>query len=259
MSLLQVKNLSFSYQTQRLIFGGVNFALAKGEILSILGPNGAGKSTLLNCLANLLKPSAGEILLEGRPISSLKPKEVARSIGYVPQNHNPAYAFTVKDFAVMGRAPYLSAFARPSAADYELTDQVLTELRISHLAAKPYTEISGGERQMATIARVLVQQPAIILMDEPTAHLDYGNQLRTLRMVRELAKRGYTVIITTHQPDQVLMLGGYAGILGPDGILEFGKAKEILQEETLTRIYNTPIKLVQVAETARKLCVPVEI
>lgn len=259
MKLLEVNDLAFSYNLQRPIFGGVNFSLDKGEIMSILGPNGAGKSTLLNCLANLIKPSGGKILLNGSLINSIKSYEVARKIGYVPQIHIPAYAYTVRDYAVMGRAPYLGMFTRPSANDYDLVNNALEMLQISHLADNAYTEISGGERQLATIARVIVQQPDIILLDEPTAHLDYGNQLRTIKMIKKLADRGYSIIITTHQPDHVIMLEGYAGILGYDGFMEFGKAKEILQEELLTKLYNTKIKLVQVSEVERKLCVPVDL
>ena len=258
MKLLEVKDLAFSYNLQRRIFSGVNFSLDKGEIMSILGPNGAGKSTLLNCLANLLKPSGGKILLDGNLLSSIKPYEVARKIGYVPQIHTPAYAFSVRDFVVMGSAPYLGMFSRPSANDYDLVNKALEMLQIAHLADKAYTKISGGERQLATIARVIVQQPDIILLDEPTAHLDYGNQLRTIKMIKKLADRGYSIIITTHQPDHVIMLEGYAGILGYDGVMEFGNSKEILQEELLTKLYNTKIKLVQVSEVGRRLCVPVD-
>lgn len=257
--LLEVKNLKFSYNMERKIFDEVSFGLDKGEILSILGPNGAGKSTLLNCLANLLKPSEGQIVLDGKRISTLKPYEVAQKIGYVPQIHTPTYAYTVREFVVMGRAPYLGMFARPSAKDYDLADEALEMLNISHLADKAYTEISGGERQQATIARVIVQQPDIIMLDEPTAHLDYGNQVRTIKMIRKLAKKGYSIIMTTHQPNHAIILGGYTGILGYNGVMEIGEAKEILCEELLTKIYNMKIKLVQVKEVGRELCVPIDL
>lgn len=256
MKLLEVNDLAFSYNAQRTIFSGVTFSLDKGEIMSVLGPNGSGKSTLLNCLANLLKPTGGKIILNGNSLHSLKPHEIARKMGYVPQIHTPAYPFTVRDFAVMGRAPHLRMFSRPSMNDYELVRQALETLQIAHLADKAYTEISGGERQLATIARVIVQQPDIILLDEPTAHLDYGNQLRTIKMIKKLADKGYSIIITTHQPDHVMMLEGYAGVIGYDGCMQFGKTKEILHEDLLTKLYNTKIRLIEVAEAERKLCVP---
>jgi iron complex transport system ATP-binding protein len=256
--LLEVVNLGFSYNAQRRIFQGVDFSLSEGEIMSILGPNGAGKSTLLNCVANLLKPTEGEILLEGAPLHSIKPNEVARIIGYVPQIHIPAYEFTVRDFVVMGRAPYIGAFSKPSDNDYVMVEDALKMLQISHLADKIYTEISGGERQLATIARAIVQKPKIILLDEPTAHLDYGNQLRAVNLIKKLAGMGFSIIITTHQPDHAMMLEGYTGIMNYNGVMIFGETKEVVKEELLTKLYNTKIKLISVPEVKRKLCIPLE-
>lgn len=186
--ILQVKDLSFRYDSSRRIFQNVNFELDKGEILSILGTNGAGKSTLLNCLAGLFRPESGEILLGGRSMKTMSMGDVAKTVGYVPQIHTPAYAYTVREFTVMGRTPYIGAFATPSKEDYRIADEALERMNISHIAGKSYTEISGGERQQVTIARALTQQPQIILLDEPTAHLDYGNQYRVVQMIKELAQ-----------------------------------------------------------------------
>ena len=185
--ILEVSNLGFHYHNSRTIFREVSFSVDKGEVLSILGPNGSGKSTLLNCIANLYKPVSGQILLNGKPVSRMNLRDVARVIGYVPQIHTPAYAFTVREFAVMGRTPYIGAFTTPSAEDYRIADEALERMGITHLRDKPYTEISGGERQQVTIARVIAQQPQLILLDEPTAHLDYGNQHRVVQMIRKLA------------------------------------------------------------------------
>lgn len=254
--LLQVKGLNFAYQTGRQIFSQVNFSLDKGEILSILGPNGAGKSTLLNCLANLLKPSQGDVFLGGRAVKSMAAFEIAQKLGYVPQIYTPTYAYTVREFTVMGRAPYMGMFTRPKAEDYKLADEALEMLNIAHLADKPCTEISGGERQQATIARVIVQQPDIIMLDEPTSHLDFGNQIKTLKIIKELAKQGFGIIMTTHQPDHAILLAGYVGVLDYGGILKFGAAQEILTEEFLSKIYNIPVKIVQVNEVNRKVCIP---
>ena len=123
-------------------------------------------------------------------------REVARVIGYVPQIHTPAYAFTVREFAVMGRTPYIGAFTVPGVEDYRIADEALERMGIAHLRDKPYTEISGGERQQVTIARVIAQKPQLILLDEPTAHLDYGNQHRVVQMARQLAAEGYALIMT---------------------------------------------------------------
>lgn len=162
--ILEVKNLSFHYHNSRMIFQEVNFNLDNGEILSILGPNGSGKSTLLNCIANIYKPTSGEILLNGNLISKMSLRNIAQVIGYVPQIHIPAYAYTVREFTVMGRTPYIGAFKTPSKMDYKIADDTLERLGIGSLRDKPYTEISGGERQLTLIARVITQKPKIILL-----------------------------------------------------------------------------------------------
>ena len=253
--ILEVKDLSFSYHRGRTIFRDVNFGLDKGEILTILGPNGAGKSTLLNCLTNLLRPTSGEVLLEGKNIRDIALKDVAKIIGYVPQTHTPAYGYTVRDFVVMGRAPYLGMFQKPSEEDFTMVDQVLESMNIRKLADRPYTEISGGERQQASIARVIVQKPKIIMFDEPTNHLDYGNQLRAVGMVKDLAKQGYAVVMTTHMPDHAILLGGKAAILDRDGKLQVGTAEDILQEPLLRSIYQSDLHILYLKELGRKVCV----
>ena len=169
----------------------------KGEILTILGANGAGKSTLLNCLANILEPYSGKILVNGASIHDMSLKKAAQLIGYVPQNHAPVYDYSVRDFIVMGRAPHLGMLEKPSENDYAIVDEVIRELGIEKLADKAYTQISGGERQQALIGRAIAQQPEIIMFDEPTNHLDYGNQLRMVHKIKNLSKKDYTVIMTT--------------------------------------------------------------
>ncbi len=253
--ILEVENLAYRYHNGPAIFQDINFRLEQGEILSILGTNGAGKSTLLNCLGNLYTPCTGEIRLDGTSMRRLPLTQVSRLVGYVPQIHYPVYAYSVRNFVVMGRTPYIGAFSRPKKEDYEKADQALEKLHISHLAEKAYTEISGGERQQVTIARALAQEPKVILLDEPTAHLDYGNQIRTVRLIRELADEGYGVIMTTHNPDHVLMLGGKVGVLDREGRMEFGDAGVILTEEKLSRLYQVRLRLVQVEGLDREACV----
>lgn len=254
--ILEVKDLAFSYHNDhsRMLFQDVNFTLGKGEILSILGANGAGKSTLLNCLANLLQPAKGQILLNGNSLVQSSLKHIARTIGYVPQSHTPAYAYSVEEFIVMGRAPYLGMCAQPQENDYRLVRQAMEDLGITHLSDRPYTELSGGERQQVIIARAMVQQPDIIMLDEPTNHLDYGNQLRMIQLIKRLARKGYGVIITSHMPDHVLLLGGLVGMLGTDGRLQVGNTEEIMTEENLKRLYDIDVHMVYVKEVGRKVC-----
>ena len=253
--ILQVKDLSFRYDSSRRIFQNVSFELDKGEVLSILGTNGAGKSTLLNCLAGLFRPESGEILLGGRSMKTMSMGDVAKIVGYVPQIHTPAYAYTVREFTVMGRTPYIGAFATPSKEDYRIADEALERMNISHIAGKSYTEISGGERQQVTIARALTQQPQIILLDEPTAHLDYGNQYRVVQMIKELAQEGYALIMTTHNPEHAVILDGKVAILNREGILGVGQAADSLNGETLSRLYGLNIKTVYDPDAGRNICV----
>lgn len=253
--ILEVKDLGFRYDRGRPIFRDVSFEVKQGEILSILGPNGSGKSTLLNCIANLYSPEAGEIFLNGQPMSRMNLREVARVIGYVPQIHTPAYAFTVREFAVMGRTPYIGAFTVPGAEDYRIADEALERMGIAHLRDKPYTEISGGERQQVTIARVIAQKPQLILLDEPTAHLDYGNQHRVVQMARQLAAEGYALIMTTHNPDHAIILNGKVAILNREGELFVGQTAQTLSSETLSSLYGLAIKTKYDSDARRTVCV----
>lgn len=255
--IVEAKNINFSYQKNgRQILNDVSLSLKEGEVMSILGPNGAGKSTLLNLIATLLTPDTGEIFLCGKDTKKMKPKEVASILSYVPQTHTPAFSYTVFNFVLMGRAPKVGMFEKPKAEDFKLVEEVLEEVGILKLANKPYTEISGGERQQATIARALVQEPKAILFDEPTAHLDFGNQIKTLRTIKHLSEKGYAVIMTTHNPDHAIMLGGTTAILDKQGKLTVGPAEEIITEQTLKEVYDTKLKLSYFDEAGRLVCIP---
>lgn len=253
--ILQVENLKFAYPGQKKLFEHINLSVGKGQIFSILGANGAGKSTLLSCIANLLTPAEGTVKLNGKPADSLPLPEIAKVIGYVPQNHNPAYGYLVKDYAVMGRAPYLGTFQQPGKKEYDKVYEVLEEFDILHLAEKPYTELSGGERQKVSIARAVIQEPQLIMLDEPANHLDYGNQLRMIKQIKKLADKGFAVIITSHMPDHVLLLGGNAGILHNDGTLTSGRAEEMITEESMRELYQIDVRLVYEQSLNRTVCI----
>ena len=255
--IYEINNLSFTYpQADNSVLNDVSLTLAEGAILSILGPNGAGKSTLLNCMAGLLKPTHGEIKLFGQDLSTMTFREIAQVVGYVQQIHTPAYGYSVLHFVTMGRAPRIGMFGRPGEADQKAAWDALEALEITYLAYKPYTEISGGEMQKVAIARAMVQEPKVILFDEPTAHLDSGNQLRVLNIIRDMAERGYSVVMTTHNPDHALLLGGDVAILGRDGRLQCGSCHEIITEELLLEIYNARLCLIPVPELGRVACIP---
>lgn len=253
--IYEVRNLTFSYpQSQRQILVGANLTLKKGEILCILGPNGAGKTTLLNCMAGLLSPQKGSVTLCGKDMSKLTPAEVSRLCAYVPQLHTPAFDYRVLDFVMMGRTPNMGALQKPKASDESFCMKVMEEMGIGHLANKSYINLSGGERQQLLIARAIVQEPEVILFDEPTAHLDYGNQQRVLMRVKEMSQEGYSIIITTHNPDHALLLGGRVAIVDRNGEITQGTCEEMITEDRLSSIYHIKTKLLWVEELGRTVC-----
>lgn len=251
---LRIAKLGFAYPNGKQIFTEVNFSLKKGEIFTILGPNGAGKSTLLNCIGNLSEPTQGGIFLEKDNIKDLTLRQFAKRIGYVPQIHQPTYAFTVEEFVAMGRTPYLSAFKKLALQDHRIIEEAMELVRITHLRSKAYTQLSGGERQLVTIARAIAQEPDFILLDEPTAHLDFGNQIKTMKLVKKLSDRGYGIIMTTHNPDQVFFIGGRVGVLNRSGVFEIGVVDQYLSEDLLSRLYNEPVHLFYSDQLNRNIC-----
>lgn len=252
--IYELNALSFAYPGGRRVLDQVSLTLKRGEVLSILGPNGAGKSTLLGCMMGMLPVSEGVVRLDGRDLKQMGAREIAKLVSYVPQNHSPVFGYTVFEFVLMGRAPLIPTLARPGEADRAAAREALAQMGLSRLTDRPYTEISGGERQQAVIARAIVRRPQAVLFDEPTAHLDFGNQLRTLRMLKELSRQGYAVVVTTHNPDHAILLGGRAAVLDRGGRLTVGDTGEILREDLLCRVYQTDLKLRYVAELDRMVC-----
>lgn len=253
--IFEVRDLVFSYPGyDSRVLDSASLVLGRGEVLCVLGPNGSGKTTLLSCMAGLLTPESGTIRLCGRDLRDMKVREIASLIGYVPQLHTPAFDYRVIDFVLMGRASATGMFGRPGPEDEQKCMEVLESMDLGHLAYKSYLDISGGERQQLLIARAIVQEPAAVLFDEPTAHLDYGNQHRVLRRIKEMAAEGYSVVITTHNPDHALLLGGRAAIVCRDGSIEQGDSADILTEERLREVYGMDIRIRYIEELGRTAC-----
>ncbi len=187
------------------VLKGISLTVETGEVLCILGPNGTGKTTLFKSILGLLKLQAGSLKLDGKELSVLSRAQVARLIGYIPQAHQPPFPFKVMDVILMGRTAHLGLFASPGKRDREIAEEVIESLNIRHLQDKIYTQISGGEKQLVLIARALTQKPRILVMDEPTAALDFGNQLMVLSQIQKLAKRGLGIIMASHFPDHALL------------------------------------------------------
>ena len=254
LSQIEGRHLFYAYERGRTILQDVSFFFRSGEIVSILGPNGAGKTTFLNCLANLIAPERGEILLNGRDIRRIPLREVAKEIGYVPQIIVPTFDFSVLEYVVTGCAPRLGTFSRPKHENYDMAMESIRRMGIEKLCNRSYSQISGGERQQVSIARALAQRPAFILMDEPTAHLDYGNQIKVLKTIRSLKEEGYGVILITHNPDHALLLQDQVAVLDRTGRLQAGRDVDILQEHALSELYETPLKLFYDERLQRKVC-----
>ena len=191
--ILEVKDLSFSYNSRSKVLEGVSFDIEKGEIFSVLGPNGSGKTTLLKCLNGILKPPSGKINLENIDISRLSVSELAKHIAYVPQIHRPVFSYTVLDIVAMGRNPYIGDFSLPGKKDTDIAIEKLKLLEICHLKNRSYTDLSGGEMQLVMIARALTQEPEILLLDEPISHLDFRNQIRVMQIVKKLLTTTYNL------------------------------------------------------------------
>ncbi len=251
---LVVKDLSYAYPNGRKILENINFSLNDGDILSIIGPNGAGKSTLLNCLCGVFTPKTGEIIIDGIDISQAKVETVAKHVGYMRQNTDIVYDFKVRDVVLMGRAPYVGPLSLPSAQDKKTADEAIVSMGIDNLSDRLYTELSGGEKQKVLIARLITQQPRVIVMDEPTSALDYGNQRRTLDIIRDLSSKGYVIIMTTHNPDHALQVGGKVALISKDRDFVFGDGKDILKSETLSKLYGVNIRAEYVESFGREIC-----
>ena len=254
---IEVKDLSFSYSDSAKVFTDINFTLCKGEIFTILGANGAGKTTLLNCIVNQLTPDNGEIKINGQSIRSMSKNEFAKIVAYVPQFHQPIFPYSVLSFVTMGRAPYLRIYNTPLERDTHIAIQMIELLGISHLAEKSYLEISGGERQLVMIAQALAQEPDFLIFDEPTSHLDFGNQIRTLRLIDQLSKDGYGIILTSHHPDHSLMFNHTVAVMHEDTFIALASAQEVITRENMEKIYGIQVEIETLPKLSRKICLPI--
>ena len=254
--MLAAHDLAFGFASRR-VGSGVTMTLQRGESLALLGGNGAGKTTLLRTLLGLLAPLEGRVDVDGVPIASLGAAARARKLAYVAPPHSPAYAFTVTAAVLMGRASHLGTFARPGRTDYAAAAEALATLSIAALANRPITELSGGERQLVMIARAIAQQAPILVLDEPTASLDFGNRVRVLRELDRLRARGMTILFSTHEPDQALAHADRALLLADGRPFALDTADRALTAANIERLYGMPVRLLPV-DGRRFACVPIE-
>jgi iron complex transport system ATP-binding protein len=254
--MLRVEDLAFGYG-RRNVGAGVSFGLDAGEVLCLLGPNGGGKTTLFKTLLGLLPVRAGRVELDGADLFRRSRREIARTVASVPQAHAAYFPFTVREVVVMGRASRLGPFASPGPSDAAAAERALATLGIGHLADRVYTEISGGERQLALIARALSGEPRLLIMDEPTASLDFGNQARVLGQIRRLARAGIAVLFSTHDPDHALLCADRVIALHDGRLAACGPPAATVTPALLRLIYGIDVVVTPVPGVAAPICAPV--
>lgn len=247
--IISLDHLRFSYDGPHAdVLNDLSLDIPAGTITAILGPNGAGKTTLLHVILGLLKPHAGQVVIEGRPQAGYSRAELSRRVGLVLQTEHTPFNFTVFEYVLLGRTPYLGMLSMPSDEDYRVAQQALEALQLEPLAHRSITELSGGERQMVMLARAIAQQTPILLLDEPTAHLDLSNKGRFLQMLRALAGRGVTIIFTTHEPEVAVSAARYLVLMRAGQVLDSGPLTRLLTAEKLSATYGVPIRVVQVGD-----------
>ncbi|NLC26709.1 MAG: ABC transporter ATP-binding protein [Fastidiosipila sp.] len=255
---LEIKNLSFSYG-ERKVLDGISFELEEGSLVCLLGANGSGKSTLFSCILQFLPKYEGSIKLDGEELSELSTKRRAEQIAYIPQSHIPVFNFSCLEVVLMATQSNKSIFYIPDQEAEDIARESLRRVGLSGFEDRGYARISGGERQLVLIARALAQGSKFLIMDEPTSSLDYGNQMRILSMVRELANDGYTIFLSTHHPDQALLFSDQVILLHEGNIMSQGRADQVLSSENLSTIYGLDVELVPFMGGKMFTCIPMQV
>ncbi|WP_312283770.1 ABC transporter ATP-binding protein [Candidatus Igneacidithiobacillus taiwanensis] len=250
--MLSASRLAYAYGN-RMVLEDVSLTLAAGESVALLGANGSGKSTLIRLLLGIYRPLRGQIRLGAEPLQGLSAKERARRIAYVPQDHGTAFPFRVLDMVLMGRIPHQSLLGRASPKDRARAEGSLERLGILDLADRPYTELSGGQRQLVLIARALAQEAPILILDEPVTGLDYGNQHRLMVQVRDLARSGYAILQSTHYPEHALAAASRVLLLKDGRILAEGAPDNVLCPGHLQALYGVETEFVETADGRRAI------
>lgn len=247
--VVSIRNASFSYE-EHSVFSGIELDVNQGELFFLMGRNGCGKSTLIDSILGIHKIREGEIYINGKSVYSYRPAKLAKEMAYVPQVHNRSFPYKVREIVLMGRTVYVGGFGSPDREDERIADEMIREVGIAHLADRPYTQISGGEMQMVILARALTQQTPLIIMDEPTAHLDFYNELLFLEMAAKFVQEGKrTVLMAAHSPNQAFYLASQGlnvrvGLMDGGNLAMVGKPDEVLTEANISNIYGIEAKII---------------
>ena len=247
--IITVSELSYSYNgSEQAVLQDLTLRIPAGTITAILGPNGSGKTTLLRLLLGILRPKKGSIYLAGRPQNSYSRRELSQFLGLVPQDEHIPFDFTIFEYVLMGRAPYLRPLAMPGVADQEIAQEALRMAGLEHLQDRPLPDLSGGERQLAVLARALAQRPRILLLDEPAAHLDLSNKGRLLGILRDMATEGVSLVLTTHDPNAAALVASHVVLMREGRVMDAGSTTSMLTSEKLSNTYDIPVEVVQVED-----------
>ncbi len=246
--MIEVHNIHFQhFHSPEPVLKGISLKAEPGEFTTILGANGSGKTTLFKCIAGLWKPGKGDILFENKSIMKLGHDRRAKIVAVVPQEHEPPFPYSVFDAVLMGRAAHVGMFSAPSKTDYAKAEHAIEEVGIAHLKDRAYTKISGGERQLALVARALAQDSPVMLFDEPTSHLDFRNQVLVLQKVKEIIRqRNVSAIMTIHDPNLALLFSDSVVLVSSGSVVSQGSAREVITEENLKAVYGIDVSVISV-------------
>lgn len=253
---IKVENICFSYGKHPII-KDLSFRISSGEMVCVLGPNGVGKSTLFRILLRLLHQSSGKVMISERDTGGLSVKEMAKLAAYIPQSHEISFSYKVIDMVLMGTTVKTGWSSQPDARQYELAEQKLIQLGIQDLKERDFDKISGGERQLVLIARALAQETKVLIMDEPTANLDYGNQVKVLTQIKNLAGSGYTILQATHQPEQAFLFADKVIAMKDGQLYAYGSPNEIIDKSFIKQLYGIDVEMQSVHDDRLRVCIPV--
>lgn len=255
---LTMQAVNCGYSLKHTILKDISLTLNTGEICCVLGPNGIGKTTLFKSLLGLLNPLCGDISLDGHSILKWSARKKAKEIAYVAQAHTPPFPYKVKDVVLLGRTVHLGLFGNPTRYDYNLCEEIMKEIGIYHLRDSAYTHISGGERQLVMIAKALVQEPHFLVLDEPTANLDFANSTKIINLLISLKHKGLGIILSTHSPTDVFTCADTTALFTKDKRLLFGPTNEIMTSHALDAAYGLDIEIIDYLDRqnhSRRVCI----
>ncbi|OQY32914.1 MAG: hypothetical protein B6241_09655 [Spirochaetaceae bacterium 4572_59] len=248
-AILQLKEINFHWHRKDPpLFPSLNLTVPKEKATALLGPNGTGKTTIMDMALGWRHPQGGQIELDGRDIQQWNPRKRGQFMALVPQDETIYFDYSVLEYILLGRAPYLPPLGSPGSEDKQIAEEALKEAGIIHLANRKVSRLSGGERQLVLLARALTQQPQLLLLDEPASHLDLHNREKILKILEKLNRKGISLFFSSHDPELVMRLADHAILLKEGSVIHAGDSRDVLNERNLTELYNVPVRIARVED-----------